>query len=95
MAGRNGKGQKVVAKLPKRPAASLGIARKGIRTSVDFANLMAAMMTDLAAGSLQPNVGNAMCNAGGKLLKIVEMQQKFGTQMPRTEDGKILQLARG
>lgn len=37
-------------------------------------------MSDLIDGRVTPNVGNATCNAGGKLLKVVEMQFKYGTQ---------------
>lgn len=36
-------------------------------------------MSDLIEGNVAPNVGNATCNAGGKLLKVVEMQYKYGT----------------
>ena len=40
---------------------------------------MSAMMSDLLEGKVTPRVANATCNAGGKLLKIVEMQLRFGT----------------
>jgi hypothetical protein len=79
-----------VAKQEER-ALCIGIAERGIRTSTDFANLMSAMMSDLAVGRLTPQVGNAMCNAGGKLLKVVEMQQKYGTKGEGQH--KVLQLA--
>lgn len=48
-------------------------------------------MSDLIDGRVSPSIGNATCNAGGKLLKVVEMQYKYGTQ---TGDGgrKTLQL---
>lgn len=42
--------------------------------------LMSALMGDIISGRVTPAVGNATCNAGGKLLKVVEMQYKFGTQ---------------
>jgi hypothetical protein len=35
-------------------------------------------MSDLISGKVTPQIGNAVCNAGGKLLKIVEMKQKYG-----------------
>lgn len=38
------------------------------------------MMGDIISGRVTPSVGNAACNAGGKLLKVVEMQYKYGTQ---------------
>jgi hypothetical protein len=46
---------------------------------------MSALMSDLISGTVAPNVGNATCNAGGKLLRIVELQYKYGTTNP---DGK-------
>ncbi len=39
---------------------------------------MSAMMSDLVEGAISPSVGNAAVNAGGKLLKIVEMRLKYG-----------------
>lgn len=71
---------------------SLTIAGKGIKTGSDFAQLMSALMSDLIEGRVTPNVGNATCNAGGKLLKVVEMQYKYGTDGPGTGQ-KVLRLA--
>ena len=73
---------------------SLALAVKGVKTSHDFANLMSALMSDIIEGTVAPNVGNATCNAGGKLLRIVELQYKYGTT---NKDGetKTLMLAVG
>ena len=62
-----------------KPPRSLAVAEKGIKTSHDFADLMSSLMSDLIEGRVAPNVGNATCNAGGKLLKVVELQYKYGT----------------
>ena len=59
---------------------SLEVSERGISTGAHFAGLMSALMSDIIAGRVTPAVGNAACNAGGKLLKVVEMQYKFGTQ---------------
>jgi hypothetical protein len=40
---------------------------------------MSALMSDLISGRITPSVANAVVNAGGKLLKITEMQIRFGT----------------
>src|SRR6185436_20950365 len=64
---------------------SLAIASGGVNTGGQFAALMSMLMSDLIDGRITPSVGNAVCNAGGKLLKVVEMQQRWGTQ--RTEGG--------
>lgn len=53
---------------------------------------MSALMSDLIDGSVTPSVGNAVCNAGGKLLKIVELQYKYGKPHPRLPDQKTLEL---
>lgn len=67
-------------------SATVVVSKRGIRVGTDFADLMAALLTDLPSNLIAPNVANAMCNAGGKLLKIVEMQHKYG-------GGKPLRLA--
>ena len=40
---------------------------------------MSALMSDEIEGRLTPSVSNAAVNAGGKLLKVVEMQYKYGS----------------
>jgi hypothetical protein len=64
-----------------RPAhpRSLTIAERGINSSGDFRNFMSALMTDVIRGALSPEVTNAACNAGGKLLKMVELEFKFAS----------------
>jgi hypothetical protein len=69
---------------------SLGIAKQGIRTGRDFADLMSALMTDLIEGKITPGIGNATCNAGGKLLKVVEMQMKYGQAGPGTGEKTLI-----
>jgi len=83
--------QKDTAEEAKEPR-SLGIAARGIKTGNDFASLMSALMSDLIDGRVTPSIGNATCNAGGKLLKVVEMQYRYGTQGPGS-GSKLLVLA--
>lgn len=68
---------------------SLALAKAGIRTDREFSALMSALMSDLIDGSITPGVGNATVNAGGKLLKVVEMRLKYGSQQGSE---KVLQL---
>lgn len=70
---------------------SLTISEGGVRTGADFANLMSALMGDIIAGRVTPSVGNAACNAGGKLLKVVEMQYRYGTQSG-SQNERVLNL---
>ncbi len=72
---------------------SLAVAERGIKTGSDFAQLMSILMSDLISGRATPQVGNAVCNAGGKLLKIVEMQHQYGTK--RQDDKPDIVLSAG
>jgi hypothetical protein len=71
--------QKAIAN-PACESKALEIIDKtgGIKTSRDFKNVMAALMEDLMRQSVEPRIGNAVCNAGGKLLKIIELEIKYG-----------------
>jgi hypothetical protein len=78
-------------KKQTRKPRSLAIASNGINTAQQFSALMSAIMSDLLEGSIQPAIANATCNAGGKLLKMVELNQKYG--QPQINQGmKNLQL---
>ena len=70
---------------------SLEAARGGIQTTGDFANMMSCLMSDVIEEKITPAVSNACVNAGGKLLKVVELQQKYGTTAKNGD--KVLQLA--
>lgn len=63
----------------KTEPRSLSIAEGGIATGNDFARCMSALMSDIIASRVTPQVGNAVCNAGGKLLKVVELQMRYGS----------------
>jgi hypothetical protein len=52
---------------------------------------MSALMADLIEGRVSPAIGNATCNAAGKLLKVVELNMKYG--IPTEGGGKVLKLA--
>lgn len=81
----SGKATLVSTKAISPKGRSLATAKQGIHTSADFAEMMSGLMTDLRDGSVTPQIGNAICNAGGKLLKVVEMNHKYGrpaTQKP-------------
>lgn len=67
----------VASNAPVPQARSVAIASNGIRTGQDFASLMTALMSDIIEERISPSVANAAINAGGKLLKVVEMQYKY------------------
>ena len=77
--------------LVKEEPRSLSLAERGVRTGADFANMMSALMSDIIADRITPSKANAACNAGSKLLKVVEMQYKSGGK----ENDRVLTLAPG
>lgn len=65
--------------LVRSNARSLRYAENGVKNGRDFADLMSNLMSDMLAERVSPRVGTAVCNAGGKLLKVVELQFKYGS----------------
>lgn len=47
-------------------------------------------MSDVIEGAIAPSIANAAVNAGGKLLKVTELQYKYGK--PTDQGGKTLPL---
>ena len=78
-----------------RATQSGPIAASGVQTGEDFARLMSALMSDVLDGSVSPMVANAAVNAGGKLLKVVEMQYRHGTQQTPRETVLVLAPPKG
>ena len=78
---------------PRRISTSATLAAKGVSTTLDVANLMRALISDIATDSIAPQKANAICNAAGKMLKTAEVEFKW-----KTSDGgkgKPLVLASG
>lgn len=46
---------------------------------------MAALLADTIAGRIQPAQANASCNVAGKLIRMVELQHKYGKPVPGSE----------
>jgi len=86
------KTEEPIAKKDDDQPKSLQVASRGIKTGRDFADFMSCLMSDIVAGRVTPQVGNAACNAGGKLLKVVEMQYKYGDTTPGRPKTLILAL---
>ena len=84
---------KKVARNGKCRPRSLATSEKGIKTGEDFATFMSSLISDIIARRVTPDISNAACNAGGKLLKVVEMQYKYGN--PAEQSGAVLMLASG
>lgn len=86
-------GEPVAGEEPQQPL-SLAFSKRGVHTGKDFAGLMSALMSDLIEGRITPGVGNAVCNAGGKMLKVVELQMRYGQAGPGTGE-RVLTLTDG
>jgi hypothetical protein len=64
----------------KTPTAAR-LADTGIATGADFSRVMAALLADTIAGRIEPQRANASCNVAGKLIRMVELQHKYGRQV--------------
>lgn len=59
----------------------VALANNGINTAADFLRMMTALMADTVTGRVQPQTANATCNVAGKIIRMVEMQHKYGRQI--------------
>lgn len=57
---------------------------------------MSALMSDVIEGRIAPQVVNAACNAGGKLLRVVELEHQLTPKPPaqRHDNNGALMLTR-
>jgi len=68
--------------VPQEPLAPrcLAISERGISTAQDFAQFMSAVMGDVIAGRLSASKAGAATRSGSTLLKVIEMQYKYGSE---------------
>lgn len=76
-----------------RAPRSLSISAGGVETSRDFATLMSSLMSDIIGKRIDASAANAVCRAGGTLLRVVELQHKYGAPVVGRGQVKVLQLA--
>lgn len=72
-------GSEVVPAEPATPNC-LAIGERGIRTAQDFAQFMSAMMGDVISGRLGTGKAATATRSGVALLKVIEMQYKYGSE---------------
>lgn len=73
---QNGSNQEVVA-APEAPK-SVQIASKGIRTAPDASEFLSALIGDTMTEAVPVRIANTSVNAMGKLLKVAELQLRYG-----------------
>ena len=66
------------AGIAARKARCVAVADAGVKSARDFASLMSSLIGDIAANRIDTRTANAICNAGGKLLRVAELQSKYG-----------------
>jgi hypothetical protein len=54
------------------------IFENGVKTAREFAAGMSLLMGDVLSQRVSPQIANAVCNAGGKMLKAIEMEKRYG-----------------
>lgn len=79
----------------KQVTRSAPIAKRGIRTTQDFAELMSALMSDIIEERIPPDIANATVKAGQQMLKVVEMQIKYGEINPGAKRRNLALLTEG
>lgn len=67
---------------------SQAIINQGLRTDKECAEYLTALMADMQNATVPVRVGNACLNGVGKLLKLVDMRQRYGDP----EKSRTLQL---
>jgi len=88
----NAGGDKKLSQVAKR-SRSAGVARAGIKTSEDMKNLMSNLIPDILDGDVSIAAANATCNAAGKMIKMVELELRYGKEAhPQTRTTNKLKL---
>lgn len=77
---------KAHTRTDQKTPASAKLADDGIVTGADFSRVMAALLADTIAGRIEPQRANASCNVAGKLIRMVELQHKYGRQVEGSTD---------
>jgi hypothetical protein len=83
--------RKTNTRTDQKTPTSARLADTGISTGADFSRVMAALLADTIAGRIEPQRANASCNVAGKLIRMVELQHKYGRQVEGSRE-RLLEL---
>lgn len=68
------------------------ISQRGVGTAGEFAALMIGLIDDVIEDRISVGKANAITSAGGKLLKAVELQHRYGSPVTRANAQRNLKL---
>lgn len=86
-----------VAEPPQQPAPAkcAVIAEAGIRNSQQTIAYLSALIADASSGRVTTGLVHGTCNAIGKMLRVVEMEVRYGTTNGGANGEKCLNFVQG
>jgi len=78
-----------------RATRSLMIAKAGLRTGFDTINMLTATITDVLEEEITTSQAHVVVNAIGKVLKVVELQQRYGKAKADGRDRDLVLIGPG
>lgn len=83
--------EKATKQAHKETAKCTTHFEKGITTCGQLAKGMSLLMADLLSERVATSVANSVCNSAGKMLKAVEMQQRYGKTVSGEKELRLVQ----
>lgn len=77
----------------ERPLSAL-VGERGVKTTSDFAEFFTALMTDVVNGNVDAQDATAVCKAGDKVLRVLELEYQHGSGQPLQLCRRIVQAAK-
>lgn len=81
-------------RTPEEKPLSALVGQRGIKTTSDFAEFFTALMTDVVEGNVDAQDATAICKAGDKVLRVVELEYQHGAGQPLQLCRRVIQQQR-
>jgi len=81
--------------MHKPQSKSYQLAKKPIRTTHDYAEIMATLMSDVIRENISIGVVNSAVNAGRQLIKVAELNLKYSNLRKHATNSMPLDLLKG
>ena len=62
----------------KERRTSRDVVTKGIRTSRDLVEALTCVFAEVVTGEMSPEVANTLCKSADRLIRVVELEQRYG-----------------